>query len=117
MKDNLNLILSDNLIKIAIFSSGFLILFQALLILLFFPKLPPLIPFLNSQPWGEERLYPANIVFLIPVLLIIIFVINNFLSAAFYKRNTLMARILSFNSLLFIFLCLLAFAQIILLVF
>lgn len=117
MRDNLKLLFADNLIKISLLSSLILILIQVLLILIFFTKLPPLIPFLNSQPWGVERLSSSSTTLFLPAFLIAVFFLNNFLSATFYKRNTLIARILSFNSLLFISLSVFAYIQIIFLVF
>ena len=117
MKDNFSIIFNDNIIKISTFSSGALILFQTILIFLLFPKLPPLIPFLNSKPWGIERLYPKPMMFVLILLLIVVFIVNNLLTTMFYKKNTLLARILSFNSFIFTFLALLAFLQIFFLVF
>jgi len=117
MKDNLRPFINDNFIKISLFSSIVLIIVQVVFIVIFSPSLPPIIPLLNSQPWGVARLYPSSyILFLVPISLII-FAANNFLSSYFYKKNTLIARILCFNASLFIFLGLLAYIQIILLVF
>ncbi len=117
MKGNLSLILSDNLIRISIYISLTLLISLSLLVLFLFSKLPPLIPLLNSRPWGESRLEPSSSILLIPLILIIVFMLNNFLSAVFYRRNSLISRILSFNALLFITLGLLAIGQISLLVF
>jgi len=112
MKGNLKLIFSDNIIKNSIFASIFLILTQTILILILFKQFPPLIPILNSQPWGTERLFSSSIVFLLPLFLTAIFILNNSLSAIYYKKSILIARILSFNSFLFIFLGILAYIQI-----
>lgn len=117
MRSNLRLIAGDNLIRISLILSTILMIVQTALIVIFFPKLPPLIPFLNSRPWGETRLYPSQVVFIIPAVFVIIFLINNFLSALFYKKNTLASRILSFNCLLFIFIGIIAFVQITFMVF
>ncbi|OGH15050.1 MAG: hypothetical protein A3G66_02780 [Candidatus Levybacteria bacterium RIFCSPLOWO2_12_FULL_39_17] len=116
MKGNLKLIFSDNIIKNSIFASIFLILTQTILILILFKQFPPLIPILNSQPWGTERLFSSSIVFLLPLFLTAIFILNNSLSAIYYKKSILIARILSFNSFLFIFLGILAYIQIIFLI-
>ena len=94
-----------------------LIVGELVLIALIYPKLPPLIPFLNSQPWGEARLYPSWTILLVAPSVILVFFINGFLGTAFYNKNTLIARILSFNSLLFALLSFFAFVQIIFLVF
>ncbi len=117
MRGNLNLILSDNIIKISFYSSLIIIILACVLILTTFNRLPPLIPFLNSQPWGVERLYESFAVFAILPVLAGVFIFNNFLSLIYYKKNTLAARILSFNAFLFIFLGFLAYIQIVLLVF
>jgi hypothetical protein len=117
MRGNLNLILSDNIIKLSFYASIIIIIFQIVLILITLNRLPPLIPLLNSQPWGAERLAPSLLVIVIPFILAAVFTINNFLSLIYYKKNTLAARILSFNAFLFIFLGFLAYIQIVLLVF
>lgn len=117
MKNSLSLILADNLIRIAIYLSLVLLIVESLMVLFFFSNLPPLIPLLNSRPWGQSRLEPASSILLIPLVLIIVFLLNNFLSAVFYRKNSLIARILAFNALLFIGLGLLAIGQISLLVF
>ncbi len=117
MKDNFRLVLQDNLIKICLYVSISFIVIQSLLTVYFFPKLPPLTPLINSRPWGQERLVSSFLVFLIPGFFVVIFLINNLMSAFFYKQNTLVARMLSVTALLFILLGILAFLQIIFLVF
>ena len=117
MKGSLSLILSDNIIRISFYSSLIIIIAQCILILLTFNRLPPLVPFLNSQPWGVDRLYASSVVFVIPFVLAAVFIINNFLSLFYYRENTLASRILSLNAFLFIFLGFLAYIQIVLLVF
>lgn len=117
MRNNLKLLFSDNIIKTSFMISIALIMVQSLLVMFFFTKLPPLIPFLNSQPWGETRLYASSIIFLLPTFYLSVFIINYFLSAIYYQKNTLIARTLSFNCLLFMLLGILAFVQILLLVY
>lgn len=117
MRGSLNLILSDSIIKTSFYFSLGVIILTCVLILLTFSRLQPLIPFLNSQPWGPDRLYTSKAVFVIPFILAGVFLINNILSIYYYKENTLVSRILSFNAFLFIFLGFLAYIQIVLLVF
>ena len=117
MRGSLSLILSDNIIRVSFYSSLVIIIAQCILILLTFNRLPPLVPFLNSQPWGVERLYASQTILFIPFVLAIVFIINNFLSLIYYKQNSLASRILSFNAFLFIILGFLAYVQIVLLVF
>lgn len=117
MKGSINLLLSDNLIKISLAVSLIILFLQAILTLFFFQKLPPLIPLMNSYPWGVERLFPSYSILLVLLLLTLFYIGNNLLSIFFYKTNSLVARILSFNALLFIILGFLAYIQILLLVF
>lgn len=117
MKNSFSFIFSDNIIKVTFYIAITLVIIQAIIVLFAFTKLPPLIPFINSRPWGQTRLFPSSSVLLIPTILIVVFVINNFLSVYFYKRNSLVARLLAFNALLFIALTLIALIQIFLLVF
>ncbi len=117
MKENFKDLLSDSTIKISLFVSFGLIIFQSLVIFIFYPKFPPLIPIFNSQPWGENRLFYSRGIFLLPVVLLFFLFLNTYISASTYKKNTLLARILSVNSLIFIVLGFLAYLQIILLVF
>src|SRR3972149_1057338 len=78
MRGGLSLILSDNIIRISFYSSLIIIIAQCILILITFNRLPPLVPFLNSQPWGVERLYASQTILFIPFVLAIVFIINNF---------------------------------------
>lgn len=117
MKDNFRLLFSDVIVRISLIASLLLIFAQAALIVFFYFRLPPLIPVLNSQPWGNERLYGSGVTLLFPVILLLILIINVIISSFYYKKHSLIARILSFNSLICIILGLLAYLQIILLVY
>lgn len=117
MKNNFNLILSDKIIRLSIFVSIALIIIESFLVLFFYTSLPPLIPFLNSKPWGEARLSQSTVFLYIPIILITIFLVNNILGGTIYKKNVLIARILSFNALLFVGLSLIAVFQIMFLIY
>ncbi len=117
MREKFSLTLTDNFIRI---SSGLCLLFlipTTIVIVLSYEKLPPLIPLFNSMPWGEERLYSSTINIFFPLMLLSIFVINFAIGSFIYKKFALVARILSFNSLLFIALAFLAYIQILFLIF
>lgn len=117
MKENFREVIHDKLIRITSGASVVLLVGLILTFFLFQQKLPPVVPFFNSLPWGVERLAPVSAVMLVPPVLIAIFLLNNLLTVALYKRHTLVARILSFNALLFIFLGLMAYIQIVLWIF
>lgn len=117
MKEKFKLILKDQFVRISLLLC---VLFLVPLIIIIFTtigSLPPLIPFYNSMPWGEERLAYSNITILLPILLIGVFV-GNLLQATFsYSKYVLVARIVLFNSFLFLLLSLLAYLQILFLTF
>lgn len=116
MKKTFNILFSDNIIKVSFSASIFLLLVATLLIALLYQQLPPYIPFFNSLPWGTERLFSSIIVVFLPIIFLLVLFINNALSAYFYERHALIARMISFNGLLVIILGFLAYLQIVFLV-
>lgn len=117
MRKKLTLIINDNFIKgLSIASLALFIILSALIIYVH-PKLPPFIPIFNSMPWGERRLFSSDINILFPAILSIIIIVNAIFGIVIYKRFTLISRILAFNSTLFVVLGLLAYLQILFLVF
>lgn len=117
MKEKFNLLLADQFIKISLSLSLLFIIPLIILIIATFSKLPPLIPFFNSMPWGEERLYTSRAIIFLPVILTIVFVFNLFLATGIYKKYALISRIVLFNCFLFLLLSLLAYLQILFLTF
>lgn len=117
MRDNFRLILRDKIIRITIVVVPFFIFLQFAVLAFVFRSLPPYIPFFNSLPWGEERLFVSYIVIILPILFLSAFIVNTVLSSMYYRKHTLLARILSFNSMLFVLLGFMAFLQILVLVF
>lgn len=110
------MILSDNLFKMSVMSALFLIVLDILLLFVFLRKLPPLIPFFNSMPWGLDRLARPMFLFILFSSFIAVFFLNNFFGIILYKDFPLISRILSFSAFLFILLGLLGTIQIVLLV-
>ena len=117
MKNNFKVLLSDPIIKIAFYIAIILVFLQAILTGIFFNNLPPVIPFFNSQPWGEARLFSSWGILFIPIALLLGFCINTVIASVFYSKHVLIARMITFNGLLFVVLGFLAFLQIVLLVF
>lgn len=112
MKEKFRLMLSDQFVRISLILSVLFIIPSIVIIIASFKSLPPLIPFFNSMPWGEERLASSGIVIFMPILLVVI-IISNILQAVFtYKKYVLIARIVLFNSFLFLLLGLLSYLQI-----
>ena len=112
MKEKFSLMISDQFVRISLLFSLIFILPLIFIIIITYGTLPPLIPFFNSMPWGEERLASSQVAIFLPLLLIII-ITSNILQAAFiYKRYVLVSRIVLFNTFLFLLLGLLSYLQI-----
>ncbi len=116
MKKTIDILLSDNIMKLSAGTSFAILLLSTVLIGLLYSKLPPYIPFLNSLPWGAERLFSSIVVIFLPVVFLFVILLNNILSARLYSKHALMARMVSFNGLLVVLLGFLAYLQIVLLV-
>lgn len=112
MKEKFNLMFSDQFVRISISLSFLFVLPLVFLIIYTYQNLPPLIPFFNSMPWGEERLYDSRIAIFLPIILLSVFLINIILSTIIYKQFVIISRIILFNCFLFLLLCLLSYLQI-----
>jgi len=117
MKEKIKVLYKDRFLLYANSLTGVFLVTASILVFIYYSKLPPLIPIFNSMPWGMKRLYAANITLLFPLVLLIVVAINALLAIFIYKKYTLLSRILSFNSFLFCFLGLLAYLQILFLIY
>ena len=117
MKDKFKLIIADQFVRISLLLSFIFIIPLTVIIVITYSNLPPLIPFYNSMPWGEERLVSSTVAIFLPMLLLGIFIANVFQSAFVYSKYVLVARIVMFNTFLFLLLGLLAYLQILFLTF
>lgn len=117
MKENYKLLLSDNVIRVSLVFSFVLLVMLGVLLFFFYKSLPPYIPILNSLSWGESRLLKLEYIFVIPSVMVLVVLLNNIFAYALYKRNPLLARISSFNALLFSLLSFLAVIEVLFLVY
>lgn len=117
MNEKINIAMKDKLIRFVLVGSGILMVTTSSLIFILFPSLNPKIPFLNSLPWGEDRLVSSWIIFVLPAAFLFVIVVNYWISFFIYTKHVLIARILAFNALLFVFFGFLAYVQIVFLVF
>lgn len=81
-----------------------------------FSTLPPEIPLLYSKQWGEDQLIDVWFIFLLPILLNLLFFINNFLYRKFFLNNLLIKKIIHYLNLFFIIVITSIFIRIIFLV-
>lgn len=100
MKKLIRRINADKIIRLATYNSLLIILFQLILIVIFYNSLPPVLPLFNQMPWGIERIGTKIEIFL-PLLLTTIFTIMNLiLGLRIHNKMPLVSRILSITGLL-----------------
>ena len=117
MKDKFSLVLTDQFVKISLLLSFLFLIPLITIIIVTYSSLPPLIPFVNSMPWGEQRLTYSGVAIFLPLLLVAIFIGNIFQAVTSYSKYVLVSRIILFNCFLFLLLGLLAYLQILFLTF
>lgn len=117
MKGRFKLFFADNLLFVSSTSSFLVLILTFLLVVIFYPHIPPLIPIFNSMPWGEQRLASSLVLFSFPILFAMVLCVNNLLAFFLYSRYTLASRMLAMSSALFVCLGFFAFLQILFLVF
>ena len=100
-----------------IFRLAFLFwLIEILLITLTWSSLPPQVPLFYSRPWGAEQLVHPAVLFLLPGLGFLAFLLNLIILSFLPKEEKLLPQILISFLLVFNFLSLIALSQIIRLV-
>lgn len=85
-------------VDILAYSLNIIILFSSLFLLFLHKNLPPLVPLWYSKAWGEERLAPPYSLWLIPLLTIAFFFLNNLLAKILVANNPVVAKILVWSS-------------------
>ena len=93
----IKLILKDKLYAWSLIAIIFLIFLQFLAIAFFYKYIPPQIPIFYSQPWGQEQLAGKKLIFLFPIQLILLLIINYFLAAFFFLKEKLLAKFFIFG--------------------
>ncbi|MCL5970434.1 MAG: hypothetical protein M1450_02965 [Patescibacteria group bacterium] len=93
-------IASDKIFFWSFLLSLLFVLFSAAYTLFSYSKLPPVVPLYNQLPWGESRLGEKIQIFIPISVAFSIFLINLFLSSAFYKKMPLISRIFCVTSVL-----------------
>lgn len=117
MNGSISYIFKDKSIRYSLVLAGASCALQLLSIGFLYFKLPPVIPFFNSLPWGEARLVPIHVFFMMPFTILAFAVINVFFAATTHSKYALVSRMLSLNILLASILSTIALIQIFLLIF
>lgn len=100
MKKYFKFLKEDKLLKKLFILSFILIILTIIYALINYSKLPPLLPIFNQLPWGEERLSPTPGLFIPPIIIIIIFATNIFLSSVSYQISPLISRLFAVTTFL-----------------
>src|SRR5258708_21088950 len=100
MNEVSSLIKADKIIRWGMTFSFSLLILQAILIGVFFLKLPPIVPLFNQLPWGDARLGANYEIFLPLVITSVFFLFNYFLLCNLYIPMPLLSRIISITTLL-----------------
>ena len=116
MKEFLRSILKDKFYIFSLIAIVILLLLQFLAIAFFYKYIPPQIPIFYSQPWGQEQLADKKLIFLFPIQLILLLIINYFLAALFFLKEKLLAKFFIFGVSLVAVLLSIAFFKILSLV-
>lgn len=110
-------IVRDKSIRYSMLLTGVFCMLQVIGMGVFFFRIPPVVPLFNSFPWGNDRLAPVQVFFMVPIVLFLCAIINALFAATEHKRFALISRMLSLNILLVSVLSAIAVAQILLLIF
>ncbi len=117
MKGKINILYKDKFLRYSSTLTAVFLLAVSSLVVFSYPHLPPLVPLFNSMPWGMMRLYSGQMVIILPIFVLAVVLINMVLVITIYKKFTLLARIISFNSFLFCLLGTFAYLQILFLIY
>lgn len=72
--------------------------FTSVFLLLVINKLPSRLPLFYSLPWGEQQLIPAQQLFLLPILMILVLVLNFSISSQLHNSQIILKRMLVLNT-------------------
>ncbi len=100
MSEVSNLVKADKIVRWGMTFSFSLLILQAILLGVFFLKLPPLVPLFNQLPWGDSRLGANYEIFLPLVITAVFFLFNYFLLKKLYITMPLVSRIIGITTLL-----------------
>lgn len=67
-----------------------------------FSSLPPQLPLFYSRPWGEAQLVDTWMIFLLPLLLNLLYIANNYLYKRFFLGNDLIKKTFNYLNILLI---------------
>lgn len=100
MKKYFKYLREDKLLLRLFFITFILIAITFVYILIYYSKLPLLLPVFNQLPWGEQRLGDTWAIFIPSLVVLIILIFNIFASSLSYSRSPLISRMFAVTSFL-----------------
>jgi hypothetical protein len=100
MNEYIKQLLSDKIIWWGTVASGVLFLFSLFYVVIFYHRLPSLVPVYNQLPWGPSRLGQKYELFVPLLVTLAIFLGNLFFSRFLYERMPLVARMINVTTML-----------------
>lgn len=67
-----------------------------------FNTFPPQIPLYYTRAWGEDQLADSWLIILIPILMNVLFIVNNFVYKKYFNGNELVKKVVEYMN---IFIC------------
>lgn len=96
-----------------------ILIMNVLMILIFsveFNHLPPQIPLFYSKPWGEDQLAEVWMIFLLPILLSIFVIANNFIVKKIFSDDLYVKKVLNYVNIFLLVVFFLVYLKIFLLI-
>lgn len=87
-----------------------------LVLVWFWPQLPPKVPLLYSRPWGEDQLVTKPLIFLLPGTATLLTLINLRLASFFFKTDRFLSHLLVWLNLIVVILAVTTLIRILLII-
>lgn len=105
----------DKAIKASLQLSFLFLTGQLVVLLFFWPRLPPQVPLFYSRPWGKEQLTAPIGLLILPVISFLVTLINLAAASLMPKEEKLISQLLVLFGAIFSFLCLVTLFKIVIL--
>lgn len=98
IRETAEILVPDKLGRSSYLTSLALVLVMFLLITLMIGRLPPSVPLYFTLPWGESRLAPKLMLYILPIITLILIVFNLGLGRLSDKLSPLLPRVLAVST-------------------
>ena len=116
MKEHIKTIYVDRMLFLTLLASLFLLFLQLSIIVIKLTTLPPLVPLLFQQPWGQRQLVGRELIFILPLVSALFVACNIAAALSMYRKMPLLSRMFFWGSLFIVLLSTISSIRIVLLV-